>query len=143
MSLAALLLAAAACTPGGEFVPRLCPAGLPPVVEVVVERQAIVRWSPSDEPPCAAFRPGAAEVRRLFRHARAADPREVHFTLPESACAAAGRVRFADGSTGTWQVERFGLGWLDRRGGARHALLRALPGEAVGAVTRQRRPVGA
>jgi len=122
VNVAALLLAAGACTPGGEFVPRLCPTGLPPVAEVVVERQGIARWSPSDEPPCATFQPGAAEVRRFFRHARAADPREVHFTLPESACVAAGRVRFADGSTGTWQVERFGLGWLDRPGRARVTL---------------------
>ena len=121
MSVAALLLAAA-CTRGGEFVPRLCPAGLPPVADVVVERQGITHWRTADEPDCAGFRPRAADVRRFFRLARAADARDVHFTLPESACAVAGRVRFADGSTGTWQVERFGLGWLDRPERARVVL---------------------
>ena len=120
--IAVLLAAATACTPGAEFRPRTCPTHLPPIAELVVERQGLARWQDPESSSCATFRPSAANVRRFFRLAGEADPHEVHMTLPESPCAATGRVRFADGSTGTWQVERYGLGWLDRPGKARVVL---------------------
>lgn len=105
------------CTAGDEFRPPLCPTGLPAIAEVRVEQHGVTRWrNDGDEPPCALFIVDDADMRRFFRRARQADPRDVHATLPESACAVRGSVRFADGSEGQWQVNRYGLGWLDRQG---------------------------
>jgi hypothetical protein len=115
----AVLLAGATCTPGAEFAPRTCPPDLPPVAELVVERQGLARWQDAQDLPCATFRPTQADVRRFFRLAGEVDAREVHMTLPESACLATGRVRFADGGIGRWQVERYGLGSLNQPGKAR------------------------
>lgn len=120
--IAVLLSATTACAPGTEFRPRLCPPNLPPVAELVVDRHGLVRWEDRQSPSCATFRPTEADVRRFFRLAGEADAGEVHMTLPESPCAASGRIRFADGSTGIWQVERYGLGWLDWPGHARVVL---------------------
>ena len=54
----AALLAAVACTPGGEFEPRSCPARLPAIAALRIERRGVARWHETDaEPPCAAFQP--------------------------------------------------------------------------------------
>lgn len=57
-----------------------------------------------------------ADVGLFFRGARKAYARAVHFTLSESPCVVQGHVRFADGTDGRWQIDRFALGWLDRPG---------------------------
>jgi hypothetical protein len=44
----------------------------------------------SDDGPCAGFRLREADVRRFLGDAGKADPRDVHFTLPESPCVAWG-----------------------------------------------------
>jgi hypothetical protein len=114
--ISALLTAALGCTHGSEFEPPLCPAHLPAVAAVRIERQGFARWPRSDEPACTGFRLTDEDVRRFFRHARQADARDVHYTLPESACVARGTIRFVNGGSGRWQIDRFGLGWLDRAG---------------------------
>ncbi|MFD1950448.1 hypothetical protein ACFSGX_06670 [Sphingomonas arantia] len=116
------LLAATACTSGSEFEPPLCPAQLPAVAEIRIEEQGATLWKTTGEPPCADFRPTLADVRSFFRGAKSADRRDVHYTLSESGCVARGAVRFADGSRGRWQVDRFALGWLDRAGRPRLTL---------------------
>lgn len=119
----AALFAAAGCTPGREFEPALCPARLPAIVAVRVERRGVARWRKTGgEPPCAGFRPTAADVRRFLARAGRADPHDVHMTLPESACVASGSVRFTGGGSGRWQVDCFANGWLDRPGRARITL---------------------
>lgn len=124
------------CTSGSEYRPRLCPSNLPPIVEVRILQQGVTLWhDKGDGPPCSTFTVRDADIRRFFRRAWQADPRDVHATLPESACAVRGRVRFADGSNGEWQVDRYGLGWLDRKGRQRLTLYcrtcRNLPGGAM------------
>ncbi len=119
----ATVAASAGCTAGSEFRPRLCPTDLPPIAEARVVQQGVSRWeNAGDEPPCTMFRVGDADIRRFFRRARQADPRDIHATLPESACVVRGSVRFADGSEGQWQVDRYGAGWLDRDGRERLTL---------------------
>lgn len=123
IGLAVMLSAMTGCTPGGEFEPRLCPTGLPKVVAVHVEQDGIALWQETDgEPRCAGFRPTPSDIRRFLALAGSADRREVHFTLPESPCVARGRVRFVDGGSGRWQVDRMGNGLLDRPGRARVTL---------------------
>lgn len=115
LSVLALLTSAGPCSAGGEFEPQLCPTGLPRVVSVHIVAQGITRWKdPDPAPDCPHFRMTEAEAKYFFRHARSADPREVHYALPESACVVRGSVTFADGSHGSWQVDSFALGWLDR-----------------------------
>jgi hypothetical protein len=115
-------LLATSCVPGDEFHPALCASGLPPITNLRIDQHGIRLWQSPDEPPCRTFRVSRRDIRRFLRYAGQADPHDVHMTLPESACAARGRVRFADGSSGRWQVDRFALGWLDRGGHARVTL---------------------
>ena len=112
-----VLAAAGPCTPGGEFEPSLCPTGLPPVASVRIEQQGVAVWTDPTEASCRGFRLSEGQVRRFFRDARRAEAEAVHYTLPESPCSVLGRVVFEDGSTGSWRLDRFGLGWLDRTGG--------------------------
>lgn len=110
------VLAAAPCTPGSEFEPSLCPTGLAPVASLRIERQGVAVWNDPTEAPCHGFRLTERQVRRFFRDARRAEAEAVHHTLPESSCSVLGRVVFTDGSAGSWRLDRFGLGWLDRAG---------------------------
>ncbi len=120
---ALILWAMTGCTPGGEFEPRLCPTRLLRVAAVQVERAGIARWPETyGEPRCAGFRPTPADIRWFLAHAGSADPYEVHMTLPESPCVARGRVRFAGGGGGRWQVDPAGNGVLDRPGRPRITL---------------------
>ena len=110
------------CSAGGEFEPPLCPTGLARVAEVRIEAQGVAIWQDADSSSCPGFRLDAAHVRRFFRGARRAAPRDVHFTLPESPCVVLGHVGFADGTGGRWSIDRHGLGWLDRPGRPRLTL---------------------
>lgn len=121
--LALAMLAASVCTAGDEYHPRLCPNNLPKITEIEIENQGVALWANTgNEPPCNAFHVSEADMRRFFRRAGQADPHEIHMTLPESACAARGRAKFADGTEGHWQVDRFATGWLDRPGHARMSM---------------------
>ncbi|WP_260599972.1 hypothetical protein [Sphingomonas endolithica] len=121
--LALLLGAGPACTPGSEFEPPLCPTRLPRVTAIRVSAQGVVLWKEIEPAfPCRRFRLNEAHVRRYLRDARQADRAAVHYTLAESNCAVRGTVRFADGTDGQWQIDRYALGWLDRPGHARMTL---------------------
>ncbi|WP_458095905.1 hypothetical protein [Roseomonas sp. WA12] len=117
-----VLAAAGSCTAGDEFEPPLCPTGLPPVTSVRIEKQGVAIWTDPDGASCRGFRLSERQVRRFFRNARQAEAAAVHYTLPESPCSVLGRVMFADGSAGSWRLDRFGLGWLDRAGSGRMVL---------------------
>ena len=115
LSLFALLASTGPCSAGSEFEPPLCPTGLPPVARLHVTAQGVTRWKEAaPAPDCPRFRLTEAQAKRFFRHARRADARDVHYTLPESACVVRGSIVFADGTHGRWQVDSFALGWLDR-----------------------------
>lgn len=111
------------CSQGGELEPPLCPTGLARVAYLGIEKQGVAIW-PTDalDPPCRGFNLTEADARGFFRQARKADASAVHSTLPESPCVVRGYVRFADGTDGHWQIDRFALGWLDRPGHPRMTL---------------------
>jgi hypothetical protein len=130
-ALVAMIAAGTACTAGGEFEPPLCPTGLARVAAVRTQDQGQTLWKEAaPAPPCDRFRLSEAQVKRFFRLARKADPRAVHFTLPESPCVVRGTARFADGSHGVWQIDQFALGWLDRPRHPRMTLYCKACGEA-------------
>ena len=117
-----VLAGAGPCTDGSEFEPPLCPPGLPPIASVRIERQGVAIWTEPDGASCRQFRLSERQVRRFFRDARQAEAEAVHHTLPESPCSALGQVVFANGSVGSWRLDRYGLGWLDRPDGRKMVL---------------------
>lgn len=126
-----VLAGASPCTEGSEFEPPLCLTDLPMVASVHIEQQGVAVWKEPGGPSCRQFRLTERQVRRFFRDARKAEAAAVHYTLPESPCSVLGQVSFLDGSAGSWRLDRFGLGWLDRAGMDRMVLYcrgcRALP----------------
>jgi hypothetical protein len=117
-----VLAAAGPCTEGTEFEPSLCPSNLPGVQSVQIEQQGVTLWADPDRRSCHPFQLTEQQVRRFFRDARQAEAEGVHHTLPESPCSVLGRVTFTDGSTGSWRLDQFGLGWLERAGQERMVL---------------------
>lgn len=121
--LSVLAASAGPCARGGEFEPPLCPTGLTRIVALRSEVRGFAIW-PEDalDSPCHGFVLTETDARRFFRGAREADALAVHYTLPESPCVVQGHVRFADGTDGRWQIDRYALGWLDRPGRPRMIL---------------------
>ncbi|MDO7840890.1 hypothetical protein [Sphingomonas immobilis] len=112
-----LLLALAgahpSCTEGTEEVPPLCPANIPAIRAVIVERSGKGDHIEDDERlDCSSFRLSAPEVRRYFRDARRVNPQAADATLDRSPCYVAGRVTFANGQTGKWRIEQYKVGRL-------------------------------
>jgi len=113
--LLALLASPGPCSVGSEFMPPLCPTGLPPVASVRITAQGVTRWQETNLPPdCPRFHLNEAQAKRFFRHARRAEARDVHYTLSESPCVVRGNIVFSDGSRGNWQIDSLAVGWLDR-----------------------------
>lgn len=105
------------CSKGTEFVPPLCPAHLPRVVSVAVERLGARAYpETAGEPPCAGFRPSRGQIIGYLSRARTTDAQSADATLDRSPCHASGSVGFSDGSRGHWQIERLGVGTLLLRG---------------------------
>lgn len=113
LSLAGSAWAAPACRPATEFMPRLCPAGLPAVRQVHIERNAAA--STPDAPTfsdCARFRMTPHLVRRYLRQAwRVSDDAAEH-AVDRGPCEASGTLRFADGRRARWRIEQVGTATL-------------------------------
>lgn len=107
---------AQSCTAGSEFEPPVCAAQLPKVRSVTITANGITAWADPEEKNCASFKLNDRQVRTYFSRAGKVDPRAAHFTLSESPCQAKGTVRFADGSSGTWWIDRFRRAGLTRPG---------------------------
>lgn len=112
--LVALALAAAhsGCTRGSESEPPLCPARLPAIRSLTVDRTGVRAYPEPDTPSCAGFRPSAAQVRRFLAAAGTTDAQSADATLDRSPCQASGRVTFADGRSGRWTIEQLRVGTL-------------------------------
>jgi hypothetical protein len=115
-----LLLGIAAlhgCTKGSEFEPSLCPSQLPAIADVTI-RQFGVRDYPEQrgEPPCTDFRPTKAQVIRYLSKARTTSFQSADATLDRLPCRASGTVRFVDGTSGQWWIERLGVATLAQPG---------------------------
>ena len=115
---AALSAAAPGCTQATEDMPALCPAALPAIRKVVVERNGQTAWKETNPPTsCRHFTLTPHQVCAYFAQARLTDHRSVHYTLPESPCYASGKITFADGRTGQWTIEQFAIATLTFNGG--------------------------
>ena len=68
------------------------------------------RRDADDLRPCAAFRPGARDVGDFVRRASVVSKQAFLHETTWSACHATGTVRFADGTAGTWMIQRYGAG---------------------------------
>jgi hypothetical protein len=107
---------AQSCTAGSEFEPPVCAAQLPGIRSVVITANGITAWTDSEEANCATFKLSDRQVRTYLTHAGKVDAQAAHHTLSESPCQATGTVRFTDGSSGTWWIDRYRRGGLTRPG---------------------------
>lgn len=116
----ALLIGGAApapqCTPASEFQPAVCPTGLPKIRSVTIATNAATAYADADEPKCDSFRLDPKIVTGYLTRAGKVDPQEAHHTLDVSPCHATGTVRFGDGSSGEWRIDRYRVGHLTRKG---------------------------
>ena len=68
---------------------------------------------------CTRFRLTSADVAGFFAKARPVDERAYNHDLEMSPCYAAGAIRLADGTGGTWTIDEARRGLLVRRDGSR------------------------
>lgn len=96
------IAAGATCREATEFVPRLCPSGLPAVAALKVE------WPRA----CASFALGPRGARRFFARAWKLDDPRGEGAVERSPCTADGTLRLADGRTAKWRIEQIGTATL-------------------------------
>jgi hypothetical protein len=111
--LTAASAARAACTEATEFEPRLCPAHLPAIRVVTIERNALQTGTePQHDSDCSRFVLTPKLVQRFFRRARRVEDIRGEEAVERGPCQAEGRLRFADGRSARWMIEQVGTGTL-------------------------------
>jgi hypothetical protein len=119
---AALLASALARADGGcvaatEFTPRLCPAQLPAVRSVRVERQGQRSAGAAETGlDCRRFRLSPPLVRRYLAHAQRVEDDRGEAAVDRGPCQVEGTLRFADGTRAQWRIEQVGTATLMRDG---------------------------
>jgi hypothetical protein len=110
-------LAEGGCLDATATTPRLCPADLPAVRSVQVQKQAQVS-SAQAQPysDCSRFRLSAANVRRYFARAQRVEDDRGESAVDRGPCEAEGTLRFADGTRAQWRIEQVGTATLVREG---------------------------
>ena len=109
------------CIAATELQSRLCPARLPPVREVTIERNAFRSELETDTGiDCTGFRLTARTVMRYFARTQwvtEVDPMQAVDCAP---CEAEGTLRFADGRNAHWLINRSGTArlWIVDEGDA-------------------------
>ena len=113
----ALARADAGCVAATEFAPRLCPAQLPAVRSVRIEKQG-QRSAGAAEPSvdCRRFRLSPPLVRRYFTRAQRVEDDRGEAAVDRGPCQAEGTLRFADGTRAHWRIEQVGTATLVRSG---------------------------
>ena len=105
--------AADGCRPATEFTPALCPAHLPAIRSVRVERDRLrSTMAPDVNVDCKRFRLTGAAVRRYLGQAWRVSEANVEHAVDRGPCEAQGRLQLADGRSGRWRIEQVGTATL-------------------------------
>lgn len=112
------------CLDATATTPRLCPADLPAVRSVRVEKQAQAT-SAQAQPfsDCSRFRLSSATVRRYFARALRVEDNRGEHAVDRGPCEAEGTLRFADGSQAQWRIEQVGTATVVREGSSERITL--------------------
>lgn len=102
------------CTEATEYVPVLCPTGLPGIASVEIQKNG-VKSSIENDPKvnCSAFMMSPRGVQTFFEKSLETDERGANHTLDWSPCYASGRLTFTNGRKATWHVSQYQKGELD------------------------------
>lgn len=83
---------------------------LPAIRSLVIERRgATFQAGKESHPECAAFTLSTSEVRAYFRQSGQVSMGDAHL-LDWSPCYTGGRVTFANGKRGTWEIQQLRMG---------------------------------
>jgi hypothetical protein len=89
-----------------------------PVASVVIKENATKALAGKDMPDdCTRFVVTPRQIRQYFQRAKPVSRRDFMHELDWSPCMAIGELKLADGRSGLWSVQQYGLGtlYIDRR----------------------------
>src|SRR5438094_4606136 len=93
--------------------PKLHNAHLPPITTVTIRSSGMTSpASPESAEQCKNFKLDFKEIREYIGKASEVAKDDYFHMLDWSPCSASGEVRFANGITGTWEVQQYHAGLL-------------------------------